>query len=599
MKTSSFIGLAVPVLLIAAVAGADPATTAAPSPAWNQPLDAAHQARHVLNRLAFGPRPGDVEAVEQMGVNAWIQAQLTPSGIDDSAVEQKSLGFKTLQLGPQQLLLAYAGDTAKFLKKLKQDQLQQQGAAGQAAPATVQNTDATVTNAAPNGTAGATGDTMTPQQQRLMDAVEASGMEPNTSVQAVGELAADKIMRAVESKRQLQEVLVDFWSNHFNVDVKKGPDRAYEVYDVNNVIRPRVFGTFRDLLGADAKSPSMLWYLDNARSTKQFTLRNGKTIGGVNENYGREIMELHTLGVNGGYTQNDVQEVARCFTGWGIRRPGGRQYATGKAPALTGDFYFNPLAHDQGQKTVLGVTIPADGGQQDGETVLDLLANSPATAQHLSFELCERFVSDTPPPALVARVAKVFLQSHGDLPTVYRAIFFSPEFMSKGAYDAKIKSPFEYVVSSVRALGGTYAMPDSSLPGGRLRLVAMGGNLLGRGAQPRRPAMVSEISAMGEPLFSCVPPTGYPEDSRTWVSSSALIARLNFSLALTSGRVGDALITGDTYQDTSIDDAATELVGDDLTPSTRNVLEQEMQNTPGDGARLRALLLGSPEFQRR
>jgi uncharacterized protein (DUF1800 family) len=330
----------------------------------------------------------------------------------------------------------------------------------------------------------------------------------------------------------------------------------------------------------------MLWYLDNAKSTKAMVMRNGKTRGGINENYAREIMELHTLGVDGGYTQQDVQEVARCFTGWSLDR-------------ATGTFAFHERMHDEGEKTVLGVKIPANGGQADGEKVLDILASHPSTAKFIAKKLCMRFVADQPPASVVEKVAAAFTRSRGDLPTTYRAIFNSPEFWSQGAYHSKIKSPFEYVVSAIRSLGGTYHTFDPTLPAERLRLIAMGNSTLRQGgAGSRRPLIAAEIGQMGQPLFGCQPPTGYSEDSSEWVSSSALVARLNFALKLTAGRLTDVELQQDTFNNATVDEVARQLLNGDLNPNTRATLEKETAGNP-DGSRLRALILGSPEFQRK
>ena len=304
-----------------------------------------------------------------------------------------------------------------------------------------------------------------------------------------GSCRGAKIDRAVESDRQLEEVLVDFWYNHFNVDASKGADRylvsAYE----RDAIRPHVLGKFRDLLEATATSPAMMFYLDNWQSKAS----------GLNENYARELMELHTLGVDGGYSQKDVTEVARCFTGWTIDRP-----------AQAGGFVYRDQIHDNGAKIVLGMTIPAEGGRSDGEKVLDILARHPSTARFISRELAQRFVADNPPPALVDRMAKTFHETDGDIRAVLVAMFRSPEFFSVGAYRSKIKSPFEMAVSAVRAAG---AKIENPLP------------------------LVNQIAALGEPLYRKQEPTGYPNVSADWMSSSGLMGRMNLAMDLTANRL--------------------------------------------------------------
>jgi uncharacterized protein (DUF1800 family) len=354
------------------------------------------------------------------------------------------------------------------------------------------------------------------------------------------ELVTAKLVRAVESSRQLNEVLADFWFNHFNVFLGKGEDRWMIGPYERDAIRPHVFGRFRDLLGATAAHPAMLWYLDNWSS-----VREGFGKQGLNENYARELLELHTMGVDGGYTQEDVREVARCFTGWSIVRPrGNAARATPREANLeNGTFVYRDFAHDKGEKHVLGEVIPAGGGREDGEKVLDLLVRHPATARFLAAKLCRKFVSDAPPPALVARVADTFRKTRGDLRSVYAAIFSSPEFWSDAAFAAKTKTPLELAASAVRALGGTVRPAFA-------------------------PSLSQQIARMGEPLYQCQPPTGYRDAAETWVNAGSLLNRLNFGLALASGRI----------EGVSIDSA-------------------RLAAGP-EGVRAAALLLGSPAFQK-
>lgn len=551
-------------------------TTPAPTPAWNQPLGGAPAALHVLNRLAFGPRPGDVAEVQRIGAKAYIEAQLQPDSIDDSALEAKVASLDLLRASPERLWLIYAGDNGP-LRRFQMMQGRDMVRPANATPGVgKEQKQARVLNA---------------RQLQVLADFQAAGLAPGVSTQTAAQLVENKLVRAVESKRQLQETLADFWSNHFNIDLRKNADRTLKVLDDREVIRPHLFGSFRQLLGASAHSPAMLIYLDNARSSKAMTARNGKTRGGLNENYGRELMELHTLGVDGGYTQADVTEVARCFTGWGLQ-PG------------NGQFQFHPRLHDDGEKTVLGHRIAAGGGEGDGEAVLDILAQSPATAHFLARELCQRFVADEPPPALIERVAQTFIQTKGDLPSVYRAVFLSREFLSQGAYRSKIKSPFELAVSAVRALGGELSVPDARNPAEAARLLRIGAASSqqnnGGGAKRlrARAPLALRIADLGQPIFACLPPTGWSEDSRSWVSAGAIVGRLNFALALTSGQIGDVRLASDTFRPASLDVLSQELVGGQLSAATRATIAKETATSP-DPAKTRALILGSPEFQRR
>lgn len=322
----------------------------------------------------------------------------------------------------------------------------------------------------------------------------------------VRELSEAKIYRAIYSEKQLEEQLVDFWFNHFNINIAKGADRFLTHTYERDTIRPHVWGKFRDLLGATAYDPAMLFYLDNWQSSvpRQTTKRTP----GINENYARELLELHTLGVDNGYTQQDIVEVARCFTGWTIQQP--RQ---------GGEFLFNPRMHDNNQKTVLGVKISAGGGQSDGERVLDVLAKRSETARFISMKLAQRFVADEPPESLVERMAKKFRETDGDLRSVVTTMIDSPEFFSLGAWNAKIKTPFEFAVSAMRYSGADV-----------------------RNAAP----LVQKIADMGQPLYRKVEPTGYSTMATEWVNSASLLARLNFAGDVAANRVpGSRIDTAD------------------------------------------------------
>ena len=572
----------------------------------DQPLTDRQKIVHVLNRLGYGPRPGDVERVEKMGLPAYLRQQLHPETIDDSALRSELAKFDILTMSETELFQDFRDEQqANKQRKIEQADAEKKSAAA---------------------AAGSSTNSMSAQNESSPALRRPRYREdgPRRSVIAVAELQDAKIISAVDSPRQLYEVLVDFWSNHFNIDVRKGPCRVLKVVDEREVIRPHVFGKFRDLLGASAKSPAMLHYLDNFQNSAERELSPNELrrhqqfqqsvpgttgvieskpqkVGGLNENYAREIMELHTLGVDGGYTQKDVQEVARCFTGWGV-------------DPQTGEFQFMPRRHDNGSKMVLGHFIMANGGIKDGERVLDILASHPSTAKFISTELCRRLVTDDPPPVLVDRVASVFRETDGDLRLVVQAIINSPEFFSPQAYRAKIKSPFEFAVSAVRATGRSIV--DDDFPPMNARLAMEAGATFGRGmdriANARRKSLDIALIEMGQPLFAYQAPTGYTEDSRKWVNAGALIARMNFALALSEHKVID-VSTAPTDLIRGVDSDKPGLVLDQLNqvllhgemaPTTRATLEKQISNKDADEAstvnvpELTALVLGSPEFQR-
>jgi len=621
------------------------------------PADRA-QVVHVLNRITFGPRPGDVDMVQKMGLHNYIEQQLHPETIDDSAVEQIVAQFEILQMTPAQLANLYADDLQKILKRAKKNAEKELAAnpAGTPPPATAADMAMQSTSpatSAPPATAAPPVDkdksmmaegqdkmeTQTappPELAKLTPAQRLAEASTFRSVAAIGQLEQAKLVRAINSQRQLQEVLADFWNNHFNVDVKKKACRVLKVADDRDVIRPHLWGKFRDLLEADAKSPAMLVYLDNNTNSlardvgpmEQMMMQQmqdatakkmlgdaappsepvdpakakTKKMGGINENYAREIMELHTLGVDGGYTQQDVQEVARCFTGWSVDRQ-------------TGEFAFRKRQHDDGAKVVLGHNIPAGGGMKDGEMVLDILASSPATAHHIAYQLSQRFVADNPPPALVDRVAGVYTATGGDLRAVTEAILTSPEFVSASSYGNKIKSPLEFTVSAVRASGATI-IAQGPPPFDKAQPAIEGGAILGKGAdrmsQRPRQSLNFHLYELGEPLFACSPPTGYKEDSSVWVSPGALIERLNFAMALTGQKVSDirfdsSKVLGNVdvdKPDAVLDQCLSVLLSNNVSDSTRKVLKETALPAAGEGQtvnpnKLIALIIGSPEFQRK
>src|SRR5256712_741366 len=397
------------------------------------------RALHALNRLSFGPRPGDVDQVLQEGIDVWIDRQLHPESIPDHAVNARLQTLPTLQMSNSDIMQTYYAPVVQARRERK---------AGQAIdPAEVKMA-----------------------QQKSRDLME--------------DLVAQRIIRATESQRQLNEVMVDFWFNHFNVFAGKGIDRFLLTSYERDTIRPHIWGHFEDLLMATAKSPAMMFYLDNGRSH----------VDGLNENYAREIMELHTIGVDGGYTQKDVTELARVFTGWSV-------------DPRNGTFVFRPRMHDTGEKSVLGVHLRAGGGMEEGEWMIHFLAHQPATAHHIALQLCQRLVADDPPKALVDRVAKKFLATDGDLRQTVKAVIDSREFWNAKERE---KSPFEYVISALRAVNATV---DNPLP------------------------IARALQQIGEPLYGAQPPTGYSEKGESWINGGALMNRLNFAIALAKNQL--------------------------------------------------------------
>ncbi len=598
---------------------------------------------HALNRLAYGPRPGDVERVRQMGLAKWIDQQLNPSSIDDKALEARLEDYPTLKMSTAKLIEDYPQPkpAEKEAAKRAQAQLEQQQQTRSDAAAAVVAKDMQPTPAAKKKTSDAEANSPTapaptagsdanvPSSMKQEPAMENPGakgagrrdllgVDPNNVPRAiaedskrppriVAELAMAKVTRAIYSERQLQQVMDDFWFNHLNVFAGKGEDRYYLTAYEREVIQPHTLGKFKDLLTASAKSPAMLFYLDNflsadpraaqreaqERYARQMARYRGwgpppgppsaqkkNNERGLNENYGRELMELHTLGVDGGYTQKDVTEVARCFTGWTIEKP--RQNP---------EFKFDDRLHDPDPKYVLGKKIHA-GGMKDGEEVIDLLVHDASTARFISTKLARRFVSDNPPKELVDRMAQTFTESDGDIRAVMHTMIYSPEFWSRASYRAKIKTPFELVVSAARALGTDVDMP-----------------------QP----LVGWVGRIGEPIYQCQPPTGYSDKADTWVNTGALLNRLNFSLALAGNKMRGSRtdvaallgveLSGDAKA--ALERAVQVFLGGQAGPTTVETLEKQLDSPQVVQARLddpvkmvdlgvvAGLVLGAPEFQRR
>jgi uncharacterized protein (DUF1800 family) len=535
-------------------------------------LDANQQIAQALSRLTFGPRPGDAARVQAMGLDRWIDVQLHPERIADSATDEFLSRYQTLTLTSAELYEQYP-PAALLRAAARRDSMQRSARM-----------------------------TLADSMQLLQQA--------RRSNQFVAELSSSRVARAVMSERQLQEVMVDFWENHFTVFAGKGQTRWYLTSYDRDVIRPHALGHFRDLLGAVARSPAMLFYLDNAQSVADSNRRTlggrvagnrGRRIGtrarpgilpgrrrtptaggagagspgsipaapprrprGLNENYARELMELHTLGVDGGYTQKDVIEVARALTGWGIRPPrqllmqaqdprvrrlAGRSGDMGDG----GEFVFRPEVHDADSKLVLGHKLDAGRGIEDGDEVLDILARHPSTAKFIARKLAVRFVSDTPPQSLVDRAAATYRRTDGDIREVVRTIVTSPEFFSKAAFRSKVKSPFEVVVSTLRALN---AAPD---------------------ATPRTSQLVARL---GQPIFGHQAPNGWPETSEPWMNTGAILNRINFGLAAAANRIPGASL--DRWPDAArlrnaaraeqVDGVIAALLGGQASPQTREIL---------------------------
>ena len=530
-------------------------------PSVAQSLTEEQRTVHLLQRTTFGVRPEDVSAVLKEGRVKWLDRQLNPGKIDDSAVATRLEKFPTISADMGDMLSAFQ-QAQQQRKELQREQQM--------------NGDSALRIRRPRS--------------------------PGQSPQAIaGELIAAKLTRSVYSERQLEEMMTDFWFNHFNVFFGKGIDR-YLIADYEaKAIRAHVFGKFRDLLGATAKHPAMLFYLDNAQSVAPDSmspnaprLRPGR---GLNENYARELMELHTLGVDGGYTQKDVIEVARAFTGWQFTRPGQRG-----GPDVA--FIFRPQQHDRGEKILLGHTLESGRGQQDGEDVLDLLAKHPSTAKFLARKLVERFVSDDPPAELVNHMAEVFMKTDGDLRAVTRALFTAPEFYHAKHVRAKIKTPFELVASALRVTHSEVGLSRATM---------------------------QALRTLGQLPYNEPAPTGFPAASEDWVNSGAMLNRMNFGLALAANRLDgvrfDAkALTGDAQPDSVAawvpallrriipGSDASKLENTILTelsnaeeqppPATKDEMRQERRNPLNAPVRQKAdralgLALGSPDFQKK
>ncbi|MES2176254.1 MAG: DUF1800 domain-containing protein [Gemmatimonadota bacterium] len=518
-----------------------PYIVVAPSEPREQTAD--QQVQQVLNRLGFGPRPGDVAKVREMGVDKWIALQLAPDRVDDGAADRIVASYELLAKPTSEFVAMYTESQVALRKNGKLQAAQGDTSSKKDMRAEMLRDDPALRD-------------MVRQNQRVL-----------------GDVQSAKLARAVVSERQLQEVMTDFWENHFTVFAGKGQVRFFiPAYD-RDVIRPRAMGKFRDLLGAVAKSPAMLFYLDQWQSAADSlhptlaSMRAGRLGGaaaarraaaagaaaqqrlqqaqgrrrGLNENYARELMELHTLGVDGGYTQSDIIEVARALTGWTMN------------PRGTAEFVFDPRVHDAAEKKVLGHVLPAGRGIEDGEDVLDIVARDPHTARFIARKLAIRLVSDAPPAALVDRAAATFTRTDGDIRETVRTIVTSPEFFSRSAYRVKVKSPFELVASALRAVG---AQADTSMRSAQL------------------------VGFLGAPIFGHQAPNGWPETGEAWMNSGAILNRINFGLGLAAGRYPGARIAQwseaerlrTAPREQQVDGVVLAFFGGQSSPDTRQIL---------------------------
>src|SRR5712692_9848175 len=587
---------------------------------------------HVLSRLTFGARPGDFERIKTIGVNEFIRQQLDSDSADDVAVQARLRRLPTLGMATPVIFEQYTPPKPVTSPSPAQAKSPDISPAASILQIASEKTNADKMSSTTSGLPAwgprsplPASETMKPgdamrkpeesgqkQEAGTMPALTAASPRPTPPPKnpqmVVTELQRAKLLRAIYSERQLYELVVEFWENHFNIFANKDDDRYLLTSYDRDTIRPFALARFRDLLGATAHSPAMLYYLDNWRSSvpRPYTATKDKPAGidgGINENYARELMELHTMGVDGGYTQKDVQEVARCFTGWTIQKPNEQ-----------GLFLYRPGLHDDGEKIVLGHKIPAGGGISDGERVLDILATQPATAHFIATKLARRFISDDPPSSVIDRAAAVFLKTDGSIRETLRAIVTSPEFFSPATYRAKVRSPFEYVAAAMRALN---AETDGDRP------------------------VLDAIGRMGQPVFGRITPDGYADRADQWLSSGAMIARFNFASALATNRIKgtkieiDRLLAG--VDEAKKDSVAVQLIRmtvfGDVSSGTRAALEKTARSEsavtpvapapppaanvsvafPGNGtppppasapvtpyiSELITLLIGSPEFQQR
>ena len=570
-----------------------------------KPLTEEQKILHVLNRLGFGARPGDVEKVKAFGLEKYIDQQLNASAISDTVAEAKVKNLEVFNLSTAEVFAKYPNPGA-LLRQLE---------GGRQAQANAQNRNQ---NAAmpPADEAQMTADDRRERQQKLQELYRKYDLRPAN--QMLPQIVSNRVLRAVYSEKQLQEVMVDFWQNHFNVFSGKNAVRWYIPSYERDVLRKNALGNFKDLVVATAQHPAMLFFLDNFESVAtnaqpqggnnrlQQAIRSGNLTPqmrerikrnrgitdeqldeqikrgqqaqnrprrGLNENYARELMELHTLGVDGGYSQKDIVEVARAFTGWTIADPRGyRRAAAGlirgeeerRLSRLqrqagvpdgidSGEFYFNDRWHDREPKNVLGQKV-AEGGVKDGLKVIDILVKNPSTAKFIARKLAAKFVNDKPSEALVGRVAEAFTKSSGDIKTTLRAVFTDKEFFAPENYRAKIKTPFELAVSSIRAVGG-----DTNAG----------------------PPMLAMLNKLGEVPYGYQAPTGYPDTAEDWVNTGALLERLNFAVAIASNRIPGTRVNLNPLaakdRASILDNAISEILEGEISAATRATLVKQME----------------------
>jgi len=556
---------------------------------------------HVLNRLGFGARPGDVEKVRSLGLQRYIDKQLDAASIPDQVAESKVANLEIFKMSTAEVFEKYPNPGA-LLRMLEGNRNNNQAANNE------EMTDAQRRE----------------RQQKLREYYVKYDLRPAT--QLVPQITANRVLRAVYSERQLQEVMVDFWQNHFNVFAGKAAVRWYIPSYERDVLRKNALGNFRDLVVGTAQHPAMLFYLDNFENVSpsanlnprgngntqlQRVLRNGNLTTeqrerikqrtgatdaqidariremrenpnqmpaqqqrrGLNENYARELMELHTLGVDGGYTQQDIIEVAKAFTGWTIADPRGYRSAAAREikgqenrqlqriqrlagvpdDIESGEFYFNERLHEKGSKTVLGQKI-SEGGMKDGLKVIDLLVAHPSTARFIAKKLAIKFVSDNPSEALVGRVAKAFQDSKGDIRSTLKALFGDPEFFAPENYRAKIKTPFELAISAIRTIGA-----DTTA----------------------NPALVAMLNKLGEVPYGYQAPTGYPDTAEDWVNTGALLERLNFSVALASSRIPGTRADLKRFESASktaiLEKTIAVVLDNEISPATKQTLVKQIE----------------------
>ncbi len=559
----------------------------------NAALSGDQKILHALNRLTFGPRPGDIDEVKRLGLKKWIDLQLHPGRIPQSpALEAKLAPLDTLRMTPAELARHYP--PPQLIKAMADGKIpypadpeermmiaaaarrfkSRQGKSGDDKP-TLENVgltgeqQRTLRRGTPEEKLKVFDGLLDEQKDEVLEAMPPAAriglfaaappdlrrrIQKSAGPQAVitQDLMEAKLLRAIYSPRQLEEVLTDFWYNHFNVFLDKGADRYLVGSYERDVIRPHVLGKFKDLLLETAQSPAMLFYLDNFQSVDpvaagriqpRFGAPQAKQRRGLNENYARELMELHTLGVDGGYSQHDVTEVARCFTGWSIR-----------APREGAGFVFHERVHDRGSKVVLGVTISAGGGIEDGLKVLDILAHHPSTARFVSRKLAMRFVADDPPPSLIEKMARTFRDKDGDLRAVMETMLAAPEFWSQDAYRGKLKSPLEMVASAVRAVD---ADVDFSF------------------------ALSRQLAQLGQPLYRKQEPTGYPSAGQDWVNSAALLAHMNFANAIAANRIPGVKVDASRFGEAPDTEQIAKLLMLDLSDQARAAIDEGLK-VPAD-----------------